>query len=310
MRKECLNSIYRIAQNDPKVIFVGSDLGAGTLDEMKFHLPGQFFMEGISEQHIAGMVAGLAMEGFTPFFNTIATFITRRCYEQIALDICLHNLPVRLIGNGGGLVYAPLGPTHLAVDDIALMRALPNMTVVAPCDSNEMSQLIDATEHWKGPIYIRLAKGQDKIISTNNDKFAIGKGFIIKPLLVDGVLLISTGVMTQVALKASESLSESGIECGVLHIPTIKPLDYMILMELLPMARKIITIEEHFRSGGLGSAILEFCNDHLPKLSTEILRIGIPDEYSHQYGSQKLQLESYGIDVNSIIKNIKNNDDT
>lgn len=302
MRKECLNSIYRIAKEDAKTIFVGSDLGVGTLDEMKKHLPGQFFMEGISEQHIAGMVAGLAMEGFTPFFNTIATFITRRCYEQIALDICLHNLPVRLIGNGGGLVYAPLGPTHLAVDDLALMRALPNMTVVAPCDANEMNQLIDATVNWSGPVYIRLGKGGDEIVSINNDRFAIGKAFIMRSLAKDGVLLISTGVMTQVALKASELISSEGLNCGVLHIPTIKPLDSKVLMELLPIAKKIITIEEHFRSGGLGSAVLEFCNDYLPKIKAKIRRVGIPDEYAHQYGSQKLQLDSYGINVESIVK--------
>ena len=132
MRKTSLDTVYEMARNDPRVVFIGSDLGAGTLDQFKEEMPERFFMEGVTEQNIIGMAAGLAMEGYIPYVNTIATFITRRCFEQVAVDLCLHNLPVRLIGNGGGLVYAPLGPTHLAVEDMAIMRSLPNMTVVAP----------------------------------------------------------------------------------------------------------------------------------------------------------------------------------
>ena len=134
MRKTSLDTVYEMARNDPRVVFIGSDLGAGTLDQFKEEMPERFFMEGVTEQNIIGMAAGLAMEGYIPYVNTIATFITRRCFEQVAVDLCLHNLPVRLIGNGGGLVYAPLGPTHLAVEDMAIMRSLPNMTVVAPVD--------------------------------------------------------------------------------------------------------------------------------------------------------------------------------
>ncbi|MEI6790888.1 MAG: transketolase, partial [Myxococcaceae bacterium] len=126
-----LDSIYDLAKKDERVIFIGSDLGPTVLSNMKKEMPSRFFMEGISEQHIIGMAAGLAMEGFIPYVNTIATFLTRRCYEQIALDLCLQDLPVRLIANGAGAVYAPLGPTHLAIEDFAIMRALPNMTVLA-----------------------------------------------------------------------------------------------------------------------------------------------------------------------------------
>ena len=132
-------------------------------------------MEGITEQNVIGMAAGLAMEGYIPYANTIATFITRRCYEQVAVDLCLHDLPVRLIGNGGGLVYAPLGPTHLAIEDIAIMRALPNMTVTAVCDAKEMVRLMNCTLDWPHPIYIRLAKGGDPIVSREENGFAIGK---------------------------------------------------------------------------------------------------------------------------------------
>ena len=142
MRKKCLETIYRLAQKDSRVLFIGSDLGPGVLDSMKNEMPERFFMEGISEQHIIGMSAGLAFDGFLPFVNTISTFLTRRCFEQIALDLCLHDLPVKLVGNGGGMVYAPLGPTHQALDDFSLLRSLPNMTIVSPCDSVEMEKLI------------------------------------------------------------------------------------------------------------------------------------------------------------------------
>ena len=121
MRKTALECVHKLAQHDKRVLFIGSDLGHGVLDKMKNELPDQFFMEGVSEQYIIGMAAGLAMEGFIPYVNTIATFLTRRCYEQVAVDLCMQDLPVRLIANGGGGVYAPLGPTHLAIEDIAIM---------------------------------------------------------------------------------------------------------------------------------------------------------------------------------------------
>ena len=123
MRKTCLNCIYELAIKDERIFFVGSDLGHKTLDNFKEEMPGRFLMEGISEQHVIGMAAGLAMEGKTVYVNTIATFLTRRCFDQIAMDLCLHNVPVRLVGNGGGMVYAPLGPTHMATEDIEIGRA-------------------------------------------------------------------------------------------------------------------------------------------------------------------------------------------
>ena len=143
MRKTSLDMVYQFAKVDPRIVFIGSDLGPGILDGMKKEIPERFFMEGVSEQHIIGMAAGLALNGFIPYINTIATFLTRRCYEQVALDLCLQDLPVRLIASGGGAVYAPLGPTHLAVEDLAIMRALPNMAVLAPCDAEEMRRLMD-----------------------------------------------------------------------------------------------------------------------------------------------------------------------
>src|ERR1700727_2689793 len=175
MRATCLRQVHALARRDERVVFIGSDLSPGLLADMKREMPQRWFMEGITEQNVVGMAAGFAMEGFIPYVNTIATFITRRCYEQVAVDLCLHQLPVRLIGNGGGLVYAPLGPTHLAIEDIAIMRALPNMTVTAVCDAKEMVRLMNCTLEWPNPIYIRLAKGGDPVVRRDENGFAIGR---------------------------------------------------------------------------------------------------------------------------------------
>src|SRR5438093_263210 len=202
MRNTCLNMVYELAKRDPRVLFVGSDLSPGLLADMKRDMPERWYMEGITEANVIGMSAGLAMEGFIPYVNTIATFITRRCYEQVAVDLCLHNLPVRLIGNGGGLVYAPLGPTHLAIEDIAIMRALPNMTVVSVCDADEMNRFMEQTLDWPGPIYIRLAKGFDPIVSDAARGFAIGRAIVMREAAPQrpNVLLVATGVATTRAL--------------------------------------------------------------------------------------------------------------
>jgi transketolase len=295
VRQKALNSVYELAKNDKRVVFIGSDLGPGVLNEMKENLPDRFFMEGVSEQHVVGMAAGLAMEGFVPYVNTIATFLTRRCYEQVVLDLCLQDIPVRLIANGGGLVYAPLGPTHLAIEDIAIMRCLPNMTIVAPCDADEMERFMSQTTQWPHPIYIRLAKGYDKVISTEAGGFEIGKAILMNEY-VDGVF-VTTGVMTQIALEAADILKQKGIQCGVLHMHTIKPLDIDSIRECISKVGSLVTVEEHMRTGGLGSAILEYCNDECPEHVHKISRVGLPDRFPDKYGSQDSLLEHMGISV-------------
>jgi transketolase len=309
MRKKCLDSVYQLAKADPRVVFIGSDLGPGVLDTMKKEMPDRFFMEGVSEQHVIGMAAGLAMEGFIPYVNTIATFLTRRCYEQVALDLCLQDLPVRLIANGGGGVYAPLGPTHLAVEDFAIMRALPNMTVVAPCDAQEMQRFMATTMDWPHPIYIRLAKGGDAVVSRDEHGFQIGKAILLRE--PGSGLFVTAGVMTQLALHAVDQLTAEGLPCGVLHMHTVKPLDQAALNHWLPKVKGVVTVEEHTRIGGLGSAILEFCNDEMPHHAVKVARIGIPDRFADQYGSQDSLLEYWGITVdalcNTMRKQLRNN---
>src|SRR5690349_1521017 len=213
MRKRSLDMVHALARRDERVVFIGSDLSPNLLGEMKKEYPSRYYMEGITEANVIGMAAGLASEGFVPYVNTIATFITRRCYEQVAVDLCLHDLPVRLVANGGGLVYAPLGPTHLAIEDIAIMRALPNMTVTAVCDAKEMVRLMDSTLDWPHPIYIRLAKGGDPVVSREELGFELGKAIPMRRARSPrSPVLMTTGVMTTNALAAAELLTKDGLD--------------------------------------------------------------------------------------------------
>lgn len=303
MRRTSLDVVYELAKQDERVVFIGSDLGAGTLDAFREEMPDRFFMEGVSEASIIGMAAGLAMDGFIPYVNTIATFLTRRCFEQVAMDLCLHNLPVRLIANGGGLVYAPLGPTHLAIEDIAIMRALPRMTVVAPADKAEMARFMPHTIDLPGPVYIRLAKGGDPIVSDEHRGFAVGKAILMRE--PGRVLLVSTGVMTNRALTAAERLGETGLECGVLHVHTVKPLDDVALLELASQVDAIVTIEEHTLVGGLGSAVRDLLCDHMVGAAPPVLRLGIPDTFPDKYGTQDDLLAYYGLQPDALAHSIR-----
>ncbi len=299
MRKTALDCVHKLATLDERVVFIGSDLGHGVLEKMKVEFPQRFFMEGVSEQYIVGMAAGLAMEGFIPYVNTIATFLTRRCYEQVAVDLCIHDLPVRLIANGGGGVYASLGPTHLAIEDIAIMRALPNMTVVAPCDADEMNRLMMSTLDWPHPIYIRLARGGDKIISEEKNGFELGKS--IKLRSGEDGIFVTTGVMTQLAIESADILKKAGFNIGVVHVHTIKPFDAVGVISAIKSARAVVTVEEHIVNGGLGSALLESCSELQPELLPKISRIGIPDKFATEYGNQNSLWKYWGITSDTLV---------
>ena len=300
MRKRCLDMVYALAQRDDRVVFIGSDLSPGLLGEMKKAYPQRYFMEGVAEANIIGVAAGMAMDGLVPYVNTIATFITRRCYEQVALDLCLHDLPVRLIGNGGGYVYAPLGPTHQAIEDLAIMRALPNMTVTAVCDAEEMTRLMNASLDWPHPIYIRLAKGGDPIVSRPDKGFAIGKAIDMSEDAGNAdALLVATGVATTAALEASKRLAEDGVRCRVLHVHTVKPLDSHAIVAAAREVRLVVTVEEHSVIGGLGSAVLEALADAGEALPP-VRRLGIGDEFAKHYGSQQKLMDVWGINAQGI----------
>lgn len=303
MRETCVNMVYELAKRDERVVFIGSDLSPGLLANMQAEFPDRYYMEGVYEANIIGMAAGLAMEGYIPYVNTIATFITRRCYEQIAVDLCMHNLPVRLIGNGGGVVYAPLGPTHLATEDISIMRALPNMTVVSVCDAEEMKRLMRATLDWPQPLYIRLGKGGDEVVSCDNKHFIIGKAINLYQSIGENnhrIVIISTGVMTQRALKVAKSLELLSINVTVLHCHTVKPLDINCIVHHAKEADLVITIEENSLIGGLGSAVTDCLTEALGRQIPLIKRFGLPDCFPGKYGSQEMLLDYYGLSVGQL----------
>ena len=305
MRQTCLNMVYDLAKRDERVVFIGSDLSPGLLADMKRDMPDRYYMEGITEQNVIGMAAGMAAEGYVPYVNTIATFITRRCYEQVAVDLCLHDYPVRLIANGGGVVYAPLGPTHLAIEDIAIMRALPNMAVTAVCDAKEMVRLMNATVDWPHPIYIRLAKGGDPVVSREELGFTFGKAIPMRRARSKrSVVLMTTGVMTTNGLAAAELLAKEGVDVSVVHFHTIKPLDEETALDFARDAELVVTIEEGVRIGGFGSAITDLL---VEKLATEMplmKRIGLPDEFPHNYGLQDDLFDIYGLTPSKIASSV------
>jgi len=303
MRKTCLDMVYELACKDPRIFFIGSDLGIDTLNQFKKEMPDRFFMEGVSEANLIGMAAGLALEGKIVYANTIATFITRRCFDQVAIDLCLHQAKVRLIGNGGGLVYALLGPTHTALEDIAIFRALPNMTILVPADAEEMRRMMPATVDWPGPIYIRVAKGGDPVVTQGLPAFQIGKSFPMRE--GKDALLVTTGVMLKRTLDAADLLKTKGIETAVLHVPTVKPLDKTAILDYSSRVPVIVSVEEHTIIGGLGSAVAEVLAEANFRTPKRFKRLGVPDVFADQYGSQDSLMSRYGLTAQVIGETIE-----
>src|SRR3989338_8184426 len=298
MRKMSLEMVYRLAKKDKRIYFIGSDLGYGTLSRFEKEMPELFLKEGVSEAYIIAMAAGLALEGKIVYINTIATFLTRRCFEQIVVDLALHKAKVRLIGSGGGVVYAPLGPTHLAIEDMAIMRAIPNMTVIACADAKEIEKMMRQTVDWPGPIYIRLAKGNDPVVTGGS--FRIGK--VYQYARGKDVLLVTTGITLQLALEAGIILRQKKISCGILHVPTLKPLDKSTILKIFRSYRTIISIEEHSLIGGLGSSMAEIISEASFKDRKFFRRIALADAFPEGYGSQNEQLWKNKITVANIVK--------
>jgi transketolase len=303
MRQTALTSVHELAKRNKRVLFIGSDLGKGVLDAMKKEMPERFYMEGVSEANIVGMAAGLAMDGYMPYVNTIATFLTRRCFEQIAIDVCLHRLPVRLIGNGGGLVYAPLGPTHMATDDIAILRALPHMTIIAPADPLEMRRLMALTADWPDPLYVRVGRGGEPVVTPEGDAVAIGRARRLRPH--GRVCFLTTGIAAFHALGAADRLAKHDIEAGVLHFPTVKPLDVESLTAVADDVDLLVSVEEHSRIGGFGSAVAEALVD--AGLDARLLRCGLPDEFPMGYGSQAHLLAKSNLDAEGLARSVIEN---
>jgi transketolase len=296
MRKACLKAIAPLARRDQRVVFIGSDLGHGVMCDFQREFPERFFMEGVNEQAIVGMAAGMALEGRIPYVHTIATFLTRRCFEQVVVDVCMHDLPVRLLAAGGGVVYAPLGSTHLAIEDLAILRPIPNLGIIAPADAVEMARAMEASLDWPHPLYIRFAKGGETVV-TPDRPFAIGQALRLREG-ADAVI-ITTGTTLQTALDALAPLAARGVAAGVLHLPTIKPFDAGAVAAAVRGVPQVATIEEHVRTGGLGSAVAELIAD--AGMAKRLHRLSLPDAFPHFYGSQNDHRAAAGISVAGLV---------
>ena len=300
MRKAALAAIAALMDHNESVIFVGSDLGAGTLADVKARHPGRVLMEGIAEQHLVGFAAGLALEGYVPYVHTIGTFLTRRALEQVIVDVALHNLPVRLVASGGGMVYAPLGPTHQAIDDFALMRAIPNMIIVAPADPIEMAQVIADLAAHPGPAYIRVAKGSEPDVTSGLPRCSIGG---IRPIRDgEGIAVITTGSLLHECIPAVAIAVAEGLNPALVHVPYVAPLDTDFISEMSKSFTTLIVVEEHLPSGGLASAIADVVASGDGR--ARVVRMTLPAAYATGYGSQRDHWESADLTASAIAQAI------
>lgn len=296
MRKAALKQIASLVESDPRVVFLGSDLGAGVLADAMSNFPDRVLMEGIAEQHLVGMAGGLALEGFVPYVHTIGTFLTRRALEQVIVDVALHALPVRLIATGGGMVYAPLGPTHQAIDDFALMRAIPGMAVFAPIDPREMEELISALVTWPGPAYVRVGKGGESIVTDHG--FSIGSTRVLHE--GSDAVVFTTGAVGHEVLQAAQYLADRKMGVKVVHVATVAPLDSAAIKEILINEQTVFVVEEHLPEGGLWTTIVETAMrlDVHPR----ILQVSLPREYAQNYGTQAEHWKACGLDASSLAR--------
>ena len=302
MRDIFIQELTSIAEIDSEVVLITGDLGFGVFDEFSQRFPDQFLNVGVAEQNLMMVSAGMAFEGKKVFAYSIGNFPTQRCLEQIRNDICYHDLNVTIIGMGGGFSYGQLGMSHHATEDISIMRALPNMVSIVPSCSSEVKGAMNALKNYKGPAYLRLDKS--KIIDSSKSLgFEIGKANILRN--GDSVSLICSGGITEEAVKAAEELSSDGIECRIISMHTIKPLDEKAIMLASKETSGIITIEENTIIGGLGSAVAECCLESSYKPGF-FCRIGLKDTYSSIVGDQKYLRKYYMMDSNAIKNTVIN----
>ena len=253
MRNAFSEEITNLAKKDKKIVLLSGDIGNRLFDKFRTAFPERFYNCGIAEACMTGVASGVAHLGLSPITYTIATFNTVRCLEQIKLDICYPNLSVVIVGTGAGLSYASLGATHHSLEDIAFLRMIPNLKILCPSDPIEVKKLLKDALKMGGPVYLRLGKKNEPIIKSRK---RIGKS----DLIIGGKsnLLISVGNILKFAIEASEQLKRKRIDNSVIDLRYIKPLDNKVLKMAFKNYKKIIVIEEHYISGGVGSSIMEW----------------------------------------------------
>ena len=302
MRDAFVKTLIEVAEKDRNVELLTGDLGFGVLKPFWEKLPNQFTNAGIAEQNMASMAAGMALEGKTVFVYSIGNFPTLRCLEQIRNDCAYHNANVKIVCVGGGLAYGPLGMSHQATEDIAILRALPGVVVIAPGDLVEAEEATKAIAKYNGTCYLRLGRGGEKRIHEKIDDFQIGKSIKVKS--GKKIAIFSTGAIFEEVEGAYNLLIAEGYEPALYTFPTIKPIDKEVIAEVTMNFNLLVTCEEHNIIGGFGSAVSEVMAEIKDKCAT-LLRIGINDEYATRIGDQHYLRKQYGIDGKGIAKRIK-----
>jgi transketolase len=301
MRTAFIEELLAIARTDPRVVLITGDLGFGVVTTFAEQLPQQFVNAGVAEQNMTGMAAGMALSGKIVFTYSIANFPVMRCLEQMRNDVCYHRANVRITAIGSGMAYGPLGPSHHATEDIAVTRALPNLTIIAPGDPSEARLAVRALVAHEGPAYLRLGRANEPAVHTADPPFRIGKAILVRQ--GTDATLISTGGMLVNSVQAAAVLAERGVSCRVLSMHTVKPLDVDAVLAAAHDTTAILTVEEHSVIGGLGGAVAEVLME-AGERPGHFRRIGLNDIFSSTVGDQQYLLERYGLDVNSIVGSV------
>jgi len=287
--------VYELAKENRNIIVISADMGTSALEPFKRDLPGQFIDAGIAEQNAINVAAGLAIEGKKVFVFAIAPFITMRCYEQIRTSICMMNLPVTIVGVGAGVSYDEAGPTHWAVEDLSVMRCLPNMVVLNASQSLDAAMFAEFSSEAQFPVYVRFDR---KILPEPELRHKRpDESLTANPEEAD-LLIITTGNMFQRAVEVAEELKAGVIE--IFEFPIVKP----TIVDEIEGKKQIVTLEEHTLPGGLGSAVLEVLSDNNIQIPVKRIGMDISKGYCYQYGREAIQ-KHYGLDKDSIIKAIK-----
>ena len=302
MRNAFIRVLIEEARQNDNIYVITPDLGFSVLEDFENEFPERFLNVGIAEGNAINIAAGLALSGKVVYVYSIIPFVTMRPFEQIRVNLAYMNTNVRLVGVGAGVTYGPLGATHHAIEDLAIMRALPNMTVFSPSDPWEVECATRESISHKGPIYFRLAKKGEPVISDTNSKFSFGKTNFIK--YGGDINIIFTGNASDIAMEVYTALTNNDIrKVNLISMHSIKPFDSDTIKEIIQNEKPIFTIEEHGIIGGLGSIVSEYIAES--NKNPAFKRFSLPDEYSHYVGSQKHIREKFRFTSKKIIKEIE-----
>ena len=301
MRDAFASELFKLAKSNKDVMFITADLGFGVFDEFAKAMPNQYVNVGVAEQNMIGLATGLGLEGKRIFVYSIGNFVSFRCLEQIRNDAAYHEIDLTIVCSGGGFNYGPLGMSHHTTEDIAVMRAIPNITVVVPSTAWEAKHATQKLGKHKGVSYLRIEKGGDNYPPFKNSKFELGKHIVHR--YGKDVCIITAGSIINECIEAAGKLEKSNISCKIISMHTIKPIDEKVILKTAKNFKNIITVEEHNCLGGLGGAVAEVLVKS--KFVRNFECVAVNDEFSSIVGNQKYLRNKYKIDSNSIIKTIK-----